>query len=297
VPVTRPPTGAPWPTSSTRLLAVLGWPVRHSLSPVLHNAALREQGLDLVYLAMPTPPDRLRAVIEGLSALGAVGANVTVPHKQEALGLCDHLTPEAELIGAVNTLAWTTDGLLGDNTDAVGLRDALTADVDVRQGDGVVVVGTGGAARAAVVAVGRLGCRVTVAGRRPDAAATLAELAVEAGAAEGTGLDLAAEADVDEAVGAARIVVNATSVGMDGDHLPARFEALEPGQVAYDLVYAPPMTPFLLAARDRGVEHHNGLGMLVGQAASAYRRWTGQDPPVTTMSAAVVGALSEATAR
>jgi shikimate dehydrogenase len=120
--VTRPRVGAPWPTASTRLLALLGWPARHSLSPVIHNAALREQGLDLVYLALPTPPDRLRAAVEGLTAVGAVGANVTVPHKQEAVGLCDHLTPEAELIGAVNTLAWTTDGLLGDNTDAVGLR-------------------------------------------------------------------------------------------------------------------------------------------------------------------------------
>jgi shikimate dehydrogenase len=289
--VTRPPVGAPWPTAGTRLLGVLGWPVRHSLSPVLHNAALAEQGLDLVYVALPTPPDQLAATVRALGVLGAVGVNVTVPHKQAVVTLCDEVTGEAELVGAVNTLAWEPDGLVGDNTDAVGLRDALTADVDVRAGDEAVVVGTGGAARATVVALGRLACRVTVVGRRPAAAAELAALAERAGATAGEAVDLADTPGVDGAVAPARIVVNATSVGMAGDRLPERFERLDPGQVAYDLVYSPPLTPFLRSARERGVEHHNGLGMLVAQAAAAYRRWTGQAPPVATMSAAAVGAL------
>jgi shikimate dehydrogenase len=293
VPVSRPRAGAPWPTSSTRLLALLGWPARHSLSPVMHNAALREQQLDLVYLALPTPPDSLATVVAGLGAIEAVGANVTVPHKRAVVDLCDHLTPEAELIGAVNTLAWTTDGLLGDNTDAVGLRDALTADVDVHAEDRVVVLGTGGAARAGVVAVGRLGCRIAVVGRRVDAAEGLAALATKAGASEAVGIDLADEAAVDEVVAPARIVCNATPVGMAEDHLPARFEALEAGQIAYDLIYTPSLTPFLRAARDRGAEWHNGLGMLIGQAAASYRRWTGQEAPETTMSAAALGALAD----
>jgi shikimate dehydrogenase len=259
----------------------------------MHNAALREQRLDLVYLALPTPPDNLATVVAGLGAIEAVGANVTVPHKRAVVDLCDHLTPEAELIGAVNTLAWTTDGVLGDNTDAVGLRDALTADVDVRAEDRVVVVGTGGAARAAVVAVGRLGCRIAVVGRRVDAAEDLAALASKAGASEAAGVDLADDAAVDEVVAPARIVCNATPVGMAEDHLPARFETLAPGQIAYDLVYTPSLTPFLRAARDRGAEWHNGLGMLIGQAAASYRRWTGQEAPATTMSAAALGALAD----
>jgi shikimate dehydrogenase len=259
----------------------------------MHNAALREQRLDLVYLAAPTRPEGLVAAVTGLGAMHAVGANVTVPHKQAVVGLCDHLTPEAELIGAVNTLAWTTEGLLGDNTDAVGLRDALTADVDVRAGDRVVVLGTGGAASAAVTALGRLACQVTVIGRRNDAAESLAALAAAAGAPQAEAVDLADAAGVDQAVGAARIVCNATPVGMADDRLPSRFEALETGQIAYDLVYTPAVTPFLRAARDRGVEWHNGLGMLIGQAAASYRRWTGQEAPATTMSAAAVGALSD----
>jgi shikimate dehydrogenase len=291
--VSRPRAGAPWPTSSTRLLALLGWPARHSLSPTMHNAALREQGLDLVYVALPTPPEQLTTTVAALGSVEAVGANVTVPHKQAVVDLCDHLTPEAELVGAVNTLVWTTDGLLGDNTDTTGLRDALTADVDVRPADPVVVLGTGGAARAAVVAVGRLGCRVTVVGRRRDAAADLAALAVKAGAAEAAGVDLDDDASVAEIVAGARIVCNATPIGMTDDRPPAAFESLVAGQVAYDLVYTPPLTPFLRAARDRGAEWHNGLGMLIGQAAASYRRWTGREAPESTMSAAALGALRD----
>jgi hypothetical protein len=115
----------PWPVASTRPVAVLGWPVRHSLSPVLHNAAFAELDLDLVYLALPVPPERLAEVVAALGTVEALGANVTVPHKVAVADLCDVLTEEARLIGAVNTLHFTDDGLVGDNTDATGLRDAL----------------------------------------------------------------------------------------------------------------------------------------------------------------------------
>jgi shikimate dehydrogenase len=297
VSVTRPRAGAPWPTSSTRLLALLGWPARHSVSPAMHNAALREQRLDLVYVALPTPPDALADAVRGLGAVGAVGANVTVPHKQAVVDLCDHLTPEAELVGAVNTLAWTTDGLLGDNTDATGLREAVTADADIRADDRVVVFGTGGAARAAVVAFGRLRCRVEVVGRREEAASEVADLAARAGATASTAVALADTQAVARSVGAARLVCNATPLGMAGEHLPEPFGRLDRGQVAYDLVYTPPVTPFLATVRDRGAEVHNGLGMLVAQAAASYERWTGQQAPAATMSAAAVGALSTANAQ
>jgi shikimate dehydrogenase len=120
---------------------------------------------------------------------------------------------------------------------------------------------------------------------------------VKAGAGEAAGVDLSDAPTVDEVVGAARIVCNATPVGMRDDRLPARFEALEAGQIAYDLVYTPSQTPFLQAARDRGVEWHNGLGMLIGQAAASYRRWTGQEAPAATMSAAALGALADLSQR
>jgi shikimate dehydrogenase len=292
--VTRPPAGAPWPTAATRPVVLLGWPARHSLSPVMHNAAFAEQGIDLVYLAVPTPPDHLRAVVDVLGTMGAVGANVTVPHKRAVTAACDTLTDEARLVGAVNTLVWTTDGLLGDNTDASGLVDALRAEVALRADDEVVVLGTGGAARAAAVAIGRLGCGLAVAGRRADAAGELAELGVRAGARAGRGVDLEHADALADAVAAAKVVINATPLGMDGEHLPGPFHALAAGQVAYDLVYHPPETPFLRDALSVGAQAHNGIGMLIAQAAASYRRWTGHDAPTATMSAAAVGALAGA---
>lgn len=259
---------------------------------MIHNAAFRELDLDLVYVALPTPEDDLGTVVRALGAVQAAGANVTLPHKQEVVACCDVLTDEAELVGAVNTLAWTTDGLLGDNTDAVGLQSTLTRDVGLADDTPAVILGTGGAARAAMVALGRLGAPVTVVGRRPDAAARLAGLAGRAGAPSGTAVDLDDDAQVRVAVAGAGLVVNATPLGMEGESLPAPFHELEPGQVAYDLVYTPPRTPFLEAARGRGVESHHGLGMLVAQAGASFRRWTGQSPPLGTMSAAATAVLT-----
>jgi shikimate dehydrogenase len=258
----------------------------------MHNAAFREQGLDLVYLALPTPPAELRRVVDTLGTVGAIGANVTVPHKQAVLDRCDHLTVEADLVGAVNTLAWTTDGLIGDNTDAVGLSQVLTEDVGLVASDTALVFGTGGAARAAVVALGRTGCPVTVIGRRPDAAQALAELAERAGSPAAEAVDVADDSWVKAAIARSRLVVNATPLGLDGERLPAPFHALGSGHVAYDLIYNPPETPFLVSAREAGAEVHHGLGMLVGQAAAAYRRWTGHEAPTATMSAAALAALS-----
>lgn len=288
--VTR--AGSPWPRASTRGLAVLGWPVRHSLSPVMHNAALQAQELDLAYLALPVPPERLLDVVGVLGTVGFVGANVTVPHKQAVMEACDRLTDEARLIGAVNTLHWDGDatdgGLTGDNTDAVGLYRALEQ-AEVAAGP-AVLLGTGGAARAAVVALARRGAPVTVVGRRPDAAAGVAEVGARAGAAVSScGLD---DPHLDELVRDAVLVVNATPVGMGDESLPAPFMSLGTDQTAYDLIYAPPDTPFLQAAVAGGAAAHHGLSMLVHQAAVAYERWTGHRAPMAVMTAAAEDALA-----
>ena len=309
---------ASWPAATTRPVVLLGWPVHHSLSPALHNAAFAALGLDLVYLALPVRPDDLDAVVTMLGAVGAVGANVTVPHKRSLDRHLDVRTPEAELVGAVNTLAWTADGLVGDNTDAVGLADAVLADGAGSPGEPWVVLGTGGASRAVAVAAGRLGCPLTVVGRRAGAAEDLADLARRAGAPSASAVDLDAGADVARAVAEARTVVNATPLGMVGERLPRPFHELQSGQHAYDLVYNPAspapaagtasaagtdpaavpdagaVTPFVADARARGAGGHDGLGMLLGQAAASFRRWTGRDAPVDTMADAARAALSAA---
>lgn len=280
-----------WPAASTRLLGVLGWPVEHSLSPVIHNAALRSQGLDFVYLALPTPPERLQVVLDGLGAIGAVGMNVTVPHKEAVAGACDRLSEEAALVGAVNTLHWTGDGLVGHNTDAAGLGVALAGAGVTAETERAVLLGTGGAARAAAVALARLGLQVTVVGRRADAAAAVADVAAAAGAnATACQLD---EDVVAERVAEAGLCCNATTLGMQDEPLPEPFMQLNEGQIAYDLVYAPADTPFLQAARRAGAGAHGGITMLVQQAVLAYERWTGRDAPVDVMRGAAESALGQ----
>ena len=291
--MTAPGRPDAWPAASTRPVAVLGWPVRHSLSPVLHNAAFAELDLDLVYLALPAPPERLAEVVATLGTVEALGANVTVPHKVAVADLCDVLSEEARLIGAVNTLHWTDEGLVGGNTDATGLRDSIQREVGPSAGQVALLVGTGGAARAAAVAAGRLGLAVVVAGRRPEAAAEVAALATAAGAAGAHACDLRDEHVLSEAVTGARLVVNTTPLGMAGESLPVACHRLTADQAAYDLIYTPARTPFLADAERRGAGAHNGLGMLVGQAAASFERWTGRRAPRETMRSAAQRALGE----
>jgi len=277
--------GHPWPLASTGLVALLGWPVAHSASPAMHNAAFAALGLDLVYLALPTPPEDLATVVRALGAAGAVGANVTVPHKEAVRASCNVLTDEAALIGAVNTLVWTGQGLVGDDTDALGLAQALTEEAIATAGSRALVLGTGGAARAAVVALARGGAAVTVAGRDEERRSDLGRLASRFGAGHrAIGLD---DAAFDAAVRDADVVVNATTLGMRGERLPEAMMTLAPAQVALDLVYGVPTTPFVLAAREGGVAAHDGRGMLLGQAAIAFERWTGREAPVAVMADAL----------
>ena len=276
----RPAT--PWPGAATGLLAVLGHPVAHSLSPVMHNAALAVAGLDIAYVAVAPP--HLADALTGLAALGFVGCNVTVPHKRAALAACTTLGPEAVAVGAVNTLVVTPEGLHGANTDTTGFLAGLPADV----ARGVAVVfGAGGAARAVVVALARREWDVVVAARRPAQASDLArEVADAGGSVVGVGLD-----DLADAVATATMVVNATPLGLHHEPLPGPLMALRPDQVAYDLVYNPPDTPFLVAARDRGAVAVDGLAMLVGQAAAAFELWTGATADTAVMRAAARRAL------
>lgn len=278
----------PGPTTGrTRFAGLLGLPVEHSLSPRLHSAAHAARGLDAVYLALPVEPVDLPAAIAGLAALGAVGANVTVPHKQAVVAHCDEVTAEARLVGAVNTLVF--DGparVVGDNTDAEGLRAALGAEVGRLGGTRAVVLGAGGAARAAVVALLRSGAVPVVAARRPAAAQAVAdELAGALGEHVGaSGLD---DPGLTDHVAAARVVVNATPLGLHDEALPGVVQGLGEGQVAYDLLYR--ATPWQRDSVDSGAAAHDGSRMLVEQAARSHATWFGGEPPVSVMLAALTG--------
>ena len=277
--------GAGWPGPATELAAVIGSPVRHSLSPALHNAAFAATGLDWTYLAFEVTEAGVEAVLRGAQALGIRGLSVTMPLKAAAAGAVDRLTPTAAALGAVNTVVPGPDGLVGDNTDGAGLVAALGASGWVPAGRSCVVMGAGGAARAAVLALSGAGAAdVVVVNRTPGRAAAAASLAGAAGRV-GTAAD----------VGNADLVVNATPIGMAGTPQAGELgldpELLSAGQLVVDLVYHPVRTPLLAAAAERGAATMDGIGMLVHQAALQFSAWTGIDAPLEVMTAAARAAL------
>src|SRR5438067_5306459 len=295
--MSRSAAGGSWPTATTHAVGVIGWPVRHSLSPVLHNAAFAALGLDWAYLAFEVEPGHGAAAVAAVAALRLEGLSVTMPHKADAAKAVDRLSSTAEALGVVNTVVRRGDLLIGESTDGAGFVDALRADRGFDPaGRRCVVVGSGGAGRAVVLALAGAGAAaVTVVGRTPAAVEAAAALAGAAGRA-GT---------MDEVDGA-DLVVNATPVGMagrtgrDGEGegaegaLPLELDParLGPGQLVADLVYAPAVTPLIEAARARGAIAVNGLGMLVHQAGRQFHLWTGNVAPLEAMSAAALSAIA-----
>ena len=270
------------PTARTRVAAVLGDPVRHSLSPVIINAAFAEMGLDWTFVAFPVAAGRGADALAAIETLGIGGCSVTMPLKQEIADGLDRLDPLARALRAVNCVYRDRDrdGLAGANTDGAGFCAAL-ADAGVAVADRrVAVLGAGGAARSVIAALAAAGtAEVIVVNRSPERAEQAAALAPTAriGAAD----DLAR---VD-------IVVNATSVGRGDGSFPCDPDRLGSEQIVADLVYEPIETPLLAEARRRGLTTVDGVGMLVHQAALAIRLWTGQDAPTGVMGAAARQAL------
>lgn len=276
----------------TRVYGLLGWPVAHSRSPAMLNAAFAAMNVDASYVPFPVESYALADAVRGLLGLGIAGANVTVPHKTAVLALLDSVDEEARAVGAVNTivrLASAPGGerarLRGANTDVGGLVRALVEAGAVLGGARALVLGSGGGARAAVYGLAQAGAHVTLAARHADAARTLCEDALALG--DGAALRAALER--------ADIVVQATSATMHtGDERIARafvaslpLDALRPGTLVAELVYAPRDTALLVAARARGARTLDGTAMLLHQGALAFELWTGLPAPLDVMRAAL----------
>ena len=263
---------------STKLLAVLGDPVGHSLSPVLQNAAIHKLKLDWCYLALPVSATALPVALEGLHALGAVGLNVTIPHKQAVMPLLRAVTPLAQRIGAVNTLLRQSHGWSGDNTDMAGFMAPLLRQGADLSNTTALVLGGGGSARAVVAGCGALGCgRILVAGRHPQRLQRfLADSRCLADRLEGVPWS-----GLDAVLGSVELVVNTTPVGMSPainacPLNPGQLDRLRPHTWVYDIIYTPRPTTLLRQARARGCATIDGLAMLVGQGAAALRLWSGR---------------------
>jgi shikimate dehydrogenase len=277
-------------SGKTSMVGLIGWPVSHSVSPAMHNAAFAALGLDWCYVPLPVPVEpagRIGDAVRGLVALGLRGANVTVPHKQNVMPHLDRLSLAAQAMGAVNTIRVEPGGaLLGDNTDAPGfVADLRDHGVDPA-GKAALVLGAGGSARAVVYGLAYAGATcIAIANRTVSRAQTLAEemqalfpaCPITAHNLPGAIAALAGEAE---------LVINTTSLGMtpNVDTSPWNQDvSFVPGQVVYDLVYNPPQTRLLQKAAADGAQAIGGLGMLIWQGAIAFELWTGQRPPVEVM--------------
>jgi shikimate dehydrogenase len=283
-----PPRCSPlWPSARSTVVGVIGDPVGHSLSPLLHNAAFDALGYDWVSVAFPVAAGAVADALAGMRAFGVVGLSVTMPHKAAVAAAVDECTPVAERLGVVNCVTRRAGRLVGDSTDGAGFLEALGRGAAfVPAGHRCVVVGAGGAARAVVLALAEAGAdEVVVVNRSPAPAVDAAALAGPAGRV-GTAADIAG----------AELVVQATPVGMAGASDPAGTafdpDLLHTGQLVADLVYHPAVTPLLAAAAARGADTIGGLGMLVHQAALAVELWTGQAAPVAAMWSAAQAGVS-----
>jgi len=273
-------------SGKTRVVGIIGSPVGHSLSPAMQNAAIDELGLDYVYVPFPVEPDFLGQAVEGLRRLGIWGCNVTIPHKSAIIPFLDRISPDAELCGAVNTVCREGDLLVGYNTDGAGFLASLREDLDHDPcGSSLLLLGAGGAARGAIVALSGAGAsRIVIANRTRERGAALVErFQAVFPAVQFITSSLGAE-ELGEHLRETDLLVNTTSVGMNGtsfDSMPLS-ELRSPGKV-YDMVYVPAETPLLIAAKERGLASANGLGMLAAQGAAAFSLWTGREAPSAVM--------------
>lgn len=267
---------------------VVGHPIAHSRSPLIHGHWLTRYGIAGSYERIDVPPDRFEAFFRGLAAAGFAGGNVTIPHKEAAFRLADTLTPRATKIGAVNTLVVDDDGSIhGDNTDAPGfiahLEQTLGTGWLERSNGTAIVLGAGGAARAVVAGLAECGMsRIRIANRTPERARALVEI-------EPQRVDVLDWVALPEALSEARLLVNTTSLGMTG-HPPLDIDLrpLPNGAAVADIVYVPLETPLLAAARARGLATVDGLGMLLHQAVPGFSDWFGVRPEVTPELRALV---------
>ena len=293
-------------TGTTKILGVIGNPISHSLSPIIHNAAIEHLGLDYRYLAFPVAPERLATALDGFAAIGLVGSSVTIPHKQAIVPLLAEITPLAQAVGAVNTIWNTATGWHGTNTDVAGFVSPLAAIQRDWSNTTAVVLGNGGAARAVVVGCHQLGCgKIQVFGRSASkleqfqSSWTGIQLPIAGSETQQQvtitthlWIELSASIETDNL-----LLVNSTPIGMypQIEESPISAETIQgigANSIAYDLIYTPQPTKFLQLAKDAGMMTIDGTEMLVQQGAAAFELWLQQPAPIQIMRQALVQTLN-----
>lgn len=275
-------------TAKTKCIGILGWPVEHSLSPLMQNSAFVTAGLDYIYVPLPVAPPALAAAIEGLKALGFAGANVTIPHKVKVMPFMDHLDKNAQMAGAVNTIVLKENKLYGYNTDVDGFIRPLLRQKVLLAGKKAIILGAGGAAQAVIWGLIQAGVAEIAIGVRDTAKAKpLIDLF---STYTGISAHQLPSASLNDKLRCCDLLINATPLGM-APHIaqepPVNWPLLPAGSIVYDLIYTPRQTKFLQQAAACGHVTMNGESMLVEQGAAAFALWTGQPAPLEAMYAAI----------
>lgn len=284
-------------TGTTKLLGVIGHPIEHSLSPVMHNAAIAHLGVDYIYVPLSVSAADLPQAIAGLEAIGLQGFNVTIPHKQAIIPLLSHISDVAQAVGAINTVYRTQAGWSGTNTDVEGFLAPLLATPTNWQQARAVILGNGGAARAVVAGCAQLGvAEVQVVGR--DAYKLEAFFASWQGSPLATNLSVHLWNELPALLSQAQLIVNTTPIGMFPQSQQSPIDAIElqqitPGTIAYDLIYRPRPTRFLQQAQAQGATIIDGLEMLIQQGAAALHLWLQQAIPIEVMRRSLLDYLAE----
>jgi shikimate dehydrogenase len=273
----------------TRIVCIIGNPIRHSLSPIMQNAAFAASNLDYIYVPFAVTPENLERAVIGLKALGVCGFNVTIPHKTAIIPFLDQLDESAESAGAVNTVQLCENGLTGFNTDGAGLVDSLSTDLDFSpRAEQILVIGAGGAARGAIAALCRSGAkRIIICNRSLDnARAVMLDMNIRY---PETRIDVVRQHQVsEEYLGSTSLLINTTSLGMNGERIEGiNLSHLPEHAKVYDMVYSSSGTPLVNEASASGLRAVNGLGMLVAQGERAFEIWTGHKPPEGVMRQAL----------
>jgi shikimate dehydrogenase len=283
-------------TGATKTVGVFGYPVTHSLSPAMQNAAIESAGLDMVYLPFSVEPSMLRGAVSAVRALNMAGVNLTIPHKEAVMEYLDEISDEARIIGAVNTIVNDNGRLIGYNTDGRGYLQSVREEAGFEPaGKSIVIIGAGGAARGIINALAREGAAsIAIANRTiPRAERLAAEFKPIYPTVTITPLPLEAD-PLRATLQSASLVVNTTSLGMEGKgKVDIDLDELPKHSIVSDIVYNPRTTDLLRRAADLGLAAHGGLGMLVCQGALGFTLWTGYEAPVAVMRSAAEEALGE----
>lgn len=268
--------------------AVIGYPIEHSYSPVMHNAGYRALRMDAEYLRFLVHPEQLNQAVQGLHALGFSGWNVTLPHKERIIPLLDHLTPEAQRAGAVNTVKILDGQRIGHNTDGLGFVRSLEHEISSLAGKKVVLLGAGGAAKGIALALAERGMQIHILNRTCEKADALAQMIQCWGGKATVGTFSPGEwlNDVE-------LLVQTTSLGLHGEPFPFSLQGISKEALVVDILFNPWETPFLREAKNQGCRTMNGINMLLYQGALAWEFWLGSQAPVEAMRQALNSHLTE----